>query len=124
MVRVGFSGILATLVDVFMLLVLVEIVMVPVAAGVFAASSLGAISSFVVNKFWAFRDRSPIHTVQIVGFAIVALGTAAGTAALVQMLHVGLGVPYLLAKAIGAAVLFLCWSYPAQSRLVFRTLAS
>ncbi len=91
----------------------------PVALAAFVAASCGAVASFMVNKFWAFRDPRPLGLPQIVGFMVVALGSAIGTALCVQVLSVGLGLPYLLAKAIGAVVLFLAWSYPVQSRLVF-----
>jgi putative flippase GtrA len=37
-----------------------------------------------------------------------------------QLVAVDLHVPYLLAKSICAAVVFVLWSYPAQKRLVFR----
>jgi hypothetical protein len=37
-----------------------------------------------------------------------------------QLVAVRLGVPYLLAKLICAAIVFAVWTYPAQRRLVFR----
>ncbi len=121
MVRVGCSGVFSSVVDVVMLLVLVEALGVFLALAAFLAATTGAVASFLVNKFWAFRDHRPLHLAQVSGFAVVALGSALGTAACVQVLSAGLGVPYLLAKALGAVALFLCWSYPVQSRLVFRT---
>ena len=124
MVRVGCSGVFASVVDVLMLLFLVEALGLPVAIAAFCAASSGAIASFTANKFWAFRDPRPLHIAQLSGFAVVALGSALGTAACVQILSVGLGVPYLMAKLAAAVVLFLCWSYPVQSRLVFRSVHS
>lgn len=121
MVRVGCSGVFASAVDVVMLLLLVEVLWVPVAMAAFLAAASGALASFLVNKFWAFRDHRPVHWAQVSGFALVALGSALGTALCVQVLSVGLGVPYLAAKVLGALVLFLFWSYPAQSRLVFNS---
>lgn len=121
MLRVGCGGVFASVVDVAVLLLLVEVSGIPVALAAFLAAATGAIAGFLVNKFWAFRDSRPFHLAQVSGFAVVAFGSALGTAAFVQTLSVGLGVPYLLAKAIGAVALFLCWSYPVQSRFVFRT---
>ncbi|MCP4445576.1 MAG: GtrA family protein [Myxococcales bacterium] len=120
MLRVGCSGVAASVVDVIMLLILVEALQVPVAIAAFLAASTGAIASFAINKFWAFRDPSPIRCPQLSGFALVAFGSALGTALSVQALSVGLGVPYLAAKALAAIALFVCWSYPVQSRLVFK----
>jgi hypothetical protein len=37
-----------------------------------------------------------------------------------HLVAVTLGVPYLVAKLICAAVVFAAWTYPAQRRIVFR----
>lgn len=120
LVRMGCSGAFSCAIDVVLLILLVEQVEIPVGAAAFFAAASGALASFVINKFWAFRDRRPVHIAQLLAFAMVALGSAVGTACLVHVLSKGFGLPYLGAKAIGAALLFLCWSYPVQSRLVFR----
>jgi len=120
MLRVGLSGGLASVLDVVALLLLVEKGQMPVGIAAFLAASLGAAASFVVNKTWAFRDPSPLQAGQVVKFAGVALGTALGTGACVSVLSVGMGLPYLAAKGISAVALFLCWTYPIQSRFVFR----
>ncbi len=117
--KVGFSGIVAALVDLFVLLVLVELAGVPVVSAVFLGASCGAVASFFVNKFWAFGDRAPITLWQLFSFTGVALGSAFGVAAMVQLLSVQLGLPYLLAKGIAALLFFACWTYPVQARFVF-----
>ncbi len=115
----GCSGALSCAIDVALLVLLVEKLSIPVGVAAFLAATAGAVASFAINKTWAFRDRSPVQASQVAGFALVALGSAMGTATFVQ-LSVSVGLPYLTAKALGAALLFLCWSYPIQSRLVFR----
>lgn len=115
----GCSGALSCAIDVALLIFLVEQVAIPVGVAAFIAATSGALASFVINKFWAFRDRRPVHIAQVLAFAVVALGSAVGTTCFVLVLSEG-GLPYLGAKAIGATALFLCWSYPVQSRLVFR----
>jgi hypothetical protein len=37
-----------------------------------------------------------------------------------KIVAVDLRVPYLAAKALCAAAVFVAWTYPAQRRLVFR----
>lgn len=118
--KVGCSGILATLVDLFVLVTLVELFGVSVVIAVFIAASSGAAAGFLVNKYWAFGDAAPLTLLQVASFAGVALGSAFGVSAIVHLLTLHLGLPYLLAKGIGACVLFAFWSYPAQSRVVFR----
>ena len=56
---------------------------------------------------------------RIINFAQTEMGAAGAVLAvlLIKIHH----VPYLLAKSMCAAVVFVAWSYPAQKRLVFRT---
>jgi putative flippase GtrA len=117
--KVGASGVIAALVDLVVLLVLVELLAVPVVTAVFLGASSGAVASFLVNKYWAFGDKAPISILQLLSFAGVALGSAFGVAAVVQLLSVQWGLPYLLAKGVGALLVFAFWSYPVQSRFVF-----
>ncbi len=93
---------------------------VAIAAAAFSGAAAGAAMNFALNKYVAFRDRSPITPRQIVRFGIVAVATATLMAAAMHLVTVKLGVPYLLAKLICAAVVFAAWTYPAQRRLVFR----
>ena len=115
----GASGVVASVIDLSMLLVMVELFGVQLALAVFLCASAGAVASFLVNKYWAFGDSSPFSMTQVLTFALVALGSSLGLSLIVQLLSVGAGVPYLASKAIGALLLFVAWTYPAQSRLVF-----
>lgn len=105
--------------DVSVLVLMVEHgARVPVAA--FCGATAGAVMNFVINKYFAFRDRSPLSARQIARFAGVAVGTALLMALAMWLVAVQLGVPYLLAKLLCAAAVFAVWTYPAQRRLVFR----
>lgn len=117
--RVGVSGIVATTVDVTALVLLVELLRSHVTIAAFLAASLGGVTNFFINKYWAFDDDAPLQIRQITIYALVSLVTAAFTAAAIHILAVLIGVPYLIAKAIAAALVFLIWTYPAQARLVF-----
>lgn len=119
LVRVGASGIAATSVDVLLLIVLVELGGVYVTVAAFLAASAGGFANFTINKFWAFKDPAPIDFRQVSSYAFVSVMTACFVALTVHVFAVLMGVPYLLAKALAAVVVFLLWSYPAQSRLVF-----
>jgi putative flippase GtrA len=114
----GLSGVVATVIDVGALLLLVGL-HVPVPLATFLAGLAGAGANFVVNKYVAFRDRSPLNLGQVARFYFVAVVTALLMAAAMKLVAVDLGVPLLVAKLGCAAVLFVTWSYPAQRRLVF-----
>jgi putative flippase GtrA len=117
--RAGLAGGCATTTDVTVLTRLVHHG-APIALSAFAGAVCGAVVCFVMNKYVTFRDRSPLHVRQVARFGMVASCTAVITALAMQLLAVVLGVPYLLAKAVCAVLVFSCWSYPAQKRVVFR----
>jgi putative flippase GtrA len=114
----GFGGVVATLFDISALVLMVESGgAVPVAA--FFAAAAGAAMNFVLNKYVAFRDRSPITLQQLTRFGLVAVATAMLMAVAMQIVAVQLGVQYMLAKLICAVAVFIVWTYPAQRSLVF-----
>lgn len=105
--------------DVAVLALLVETgTRVPVAA--FCGATAGAVLNFILNKYLAFHDKTPLNAGQIARFAGVALVTALLMAGAMEIVAVRMGVPYLLAKLICAALVFAVWTYPAQRKLVFR----
>ena len=108
--------------DVAVLVLLVEH-HAPIAAAAFCGAAAGAVANFTLNKYFAFRDRSPITGRQLARFGLVAVATALLMAAAMQLVAVWLGVPYLIAKLVCAALVFAVWTYPAQRRLVFRRAA-
>lgn len=114
----GFGGVVATGFDLALLVFMVGH-HVPVPTATFIAALTGAAANFVLNKYVAFRDRSPINLRQLARFQLVSIVTALLMAAAMQLVAVRLGVPVLIAKLGCAAVLFALWSYPAQRRLVF-----
>jgi putative flippase GtrA len=115
----GFGGAVGTAVDVSVLVLMVQHG-VAIAASAFIGATAGAAMNFAMNKYVAFRDRSPITGHQIARFGIVAVATATLMALAMQVIAVKLGVPYLVAKLICAALVFAAWTYPAQRRIVFR----
>lgn len=119
MAAAGLGGIAATAVDVTLLVLMVEHG-TAVALAAFVAAACGAAVGFTMNKYIAFRDRSPISVEQCGRFAGVAVATALLMALAMHVIAVKLGAPYLVAKLICSALVFLGWTYPAQRRLVFR----
>ena len=119
LVASGFGGAVATAVDVSVLVLMVQ-TGTAIAAAAFCGATAGAVMNFALNKYIAFRDRSPITSHQLARFGIVAVATATLMALAMHVVAVKLGVPYLVAKLICAVVVFAAWTYPAQRRLVFR----
>lgn len=122
LVASGLGGAVGSVIDVSVLVLMVKHG-APIAGAAFCGAVAGAVLNFGLNKYLAFRDRSPITGRQLARFGLVAVATAVLMALAMQVVAVELGVAYLLAKVICAAVVFVVWSYPAQRRLVFRRAA-
>ena len=120
----GFGGAVGTGLDLGCLVLMVKHgVSVPVAT--FIAALAGAVTNFVINKYVAFRDPSPINLRQLARFGFVAVAAALLMSVAMKIVVVKLGAPVVFAKLACAAVVFAIWTYPAQRRLVFaRTVAA
>jgi putative flippase GtrA len=119
MLAAGLGGVAATVADIALLAFLVQVVRCPIPLAAFIASAVGAVVCFVANKYIAFHDGSPVTVAQVVRFGLVAVATACLMAVMMKLVAVDLHVPYLLAKVVCAAAVFVAWTYPAQRRLVF-----
>jgi putative flippase GtrA len=118
LITAGIAGIAGTGIDVAVLVLLVaRHVSIPLAT--FLAALAGAGMSFVISKYVAFRDRSPLRLSQILRFDLVALVAALLVAGAMKLVAGTLGVPVVAAKLGCAALVFAIWTYPAQRRLVF-----
>jgi len=118
LIAAGAGGIVGTGVDLGCLVLLVGH-HVPVPVATFLASLAGAATSFVLNKYVAFGDRSPISLGQILRFDFVAVVAALLMAVAMKLVTVKLGVSVVVAKLACAAVVFALWTYPVQRRFVF-----
>ena len=92
---------------------------VPIPLATFIAALAGAAMNFTINKYVAFRDRSPITPRS--GRALRRRRRVAALlmAVAMKLAPASLGVPVLAAKLVCAALVFAIWTYPAQRRLVF-----
>lgn len=118
MCAAGMGGAAATAVDVGMLVLLVKHG-TPIPLAAFVAAAAGAVVCFTLNKYIAFRDPAPVTWQQLGRFGFVAVATALLMALAMDIFAVKLRIPYLVAKVICSAIVFLAWTYPAQRRLVF-----
>ena len=114
----GMGGVAATAVDVGALVLQVRHGM-PVPLAAFISATLGACIGFTFNKYVAFRDHSAVTAAQLAHFGIVAVATALLMALAMELFAVKFRIPYVLAKVVCSALIFVGWTYPAQRRLVF-----
>jgi putative flippase GtrA len=114
----GIAGAFGTGLDLGVLVLLVGR-HVPIPLATFIAALAGAATNFTINKYVAFRDRTPISLGQVARFNVVAVVAALLMAAVMKIATATLGVPVVAAKLACAAIVFAIWTYPAQRHLVF-----
>jgi putative flippase GtrA len=120
MFRSAAAGGLGSLCEFALLIPLVELWALPYGIAAALAAGAAAMVAFAGNKWWAFADSRPTDRAQIAGFAVVAVGSMAINGVAVHVLAAELGLPYLIAKCVATLIVFATWTYPVQSRLVFR----
>jgi putative flippase GtrA len=114
----GLGGVVSTALDVAVLTALVESGCA-VGPAAWIGTLAGAALAFGWNRRYVFGDRSALRWQQVACFALVAL---VGAVALALSMHVAVtlcGLPYLVAKAVCAVLVFAVWNLPAQRRFVF-----
>ncbi|MEZ4367611.1 MAG: GtrA family protein [Kofleriaceae bacterium] len=111
------GGVAATGFDVVVLTVLIT-TGAPVAAAAFVGALAGATVCFAINRRTLGGARTA-SLAMVVRFAAVSLASAVLMAGAMEVATARLALPYLTAKLVCAVVVFVCWSYPAQRRLVF-----
>jgi putative flippase GtrA len=114
----GLAGVLATGLDLGVLILLVRHHL-SIAVATFLAALAGSVANFALSKYVAFRDRSPLRLGQVARFHFVAVVAALLLAVAMKVATANSGVPVVAAKLACAAVVFVIWTYPAQRRLVF-----
>jgi putative flippase GtrA len=114
----GIGGAFGTGLDLGVLVLLVGHHL-PIPLATFIAALAGAVTNFTINKYVAFRDRSPLSLGQVARFDLVAVVAALLMAAAMKIATATLGLPVVAAKLACAAIVFAIWTYPAQRRLVF-----
>jgi putative flippase GtrA len=124
MLAAGLGGVVGTMFDVVTLLLLVKLTPSSIPLAAFLAAGVGAVVCFLMNKYIAFRDGTPVTVEQVVRFGLVAVATGILTAGAMKIVAVDLHVPVIIAKAICAAAVFAAWTFPAQRRFVFKPLTA
>lgn len=119
--RIGRSvlvGGLATLVDLGVLALLIEVARLPATVANVPALVVGALVQFLGCRYFVFEPRGTELRKQAGGFAAVELATLALNGLAFHVLVAGLHVPYAIARPLGTFLVFITFSYPMW-RLVF-----
>lgn len=80
--------------------------------------STGILNSFFLNKYWTFRDRTPLSRSLPSGVRFVLVNLVGLVISTVTVMLLARLFPVLLAKALSVTVVF-AWNYVLSRRLVF-----
>ncbi len=96
-------GVVNTVIDAFVFLMLVHLVDVPVLAASSISFLLGSLNSFCMNKYWTFGEHTfgAQTTRQYVKFLMVSAAVLSLHQICLVSLHLGLGAPEIVAKTSG-----------------------
>jgi len=112
-------GIVATIVDMAVLTVLVELVGLTPQAANLPALVAGAAIQFLGCRHLVFQAKSGSVRRQLAGFTLTELGTLLLNGIVFHTLVSWTPLPYPVARAVGTFLVFVGFSYPLWSR-VFR----
>lgn len=119
--RIGRSvlvGGAATLLDLGVLALLVEVAHLPATVANVPALLVGALVQFLGCRYFVFPAQGTDLRKQAGGFAAVEVATLALNGVAFHVLVAGLHVPYAFARPLGTFLVFIAFSYPLW-RLVF-----
>lgn len=112
-------GVSATLVDVISLYVLVEYVHLPILLGSFFAFLVAVLESFILNKYWTFKNNDKNIRKQLIKFFIVAtIGLGLTLFFMFILTHV-FSIQYIIAK-LCTSVLVLTWNFIGNKHWSFK----
>ncbi|MCA9624494.1 MAG: GtrA family protein [Myxococcales bacterium] len=110
-------GVVATLADLAMLALLVEVIGIAPRLASAPALLLGVLVQFLGNKVFAFEDRSRAWARQGLLFGLVEIGALALNALLFDRLVALTGIPYLPARLLVGGTVYFGFSLPLWSRI-------
>jgi putative flippase GtrA len=110
----------ATAVDFMAMIACVETLGVPPAAAAAIGATLGGLTNFTLGRAWIFRRHSGHLGGQAIRYALVSGAGAAWNALGEHLLADRAHIQYVLARALVAMAVSLCWSFPMQREFVFQ----
>lgn len=117
--RANATAFAATVVDVGTLAALVELAHLHYVPATSCGAVAGAITNFLLNKYWAFEHKHGRLYAQGVRYALVSSGSLLLNTFLVFCLTEFAGLMYLKSKAIAAIAVGWGWNYPLHRYFVF-----
>lgn len=121
-VKYCFVGALGTFIDLASLYIFVEYVKIPVIPASVLSFLLAVVNNFVLNKTWTFKSKSRNYRKLFIKFLIVSTVGLGLTVALMYAFVNGLGIWYMLAKAM-TSLIVLTWNFLGNKLWTFNSIS-
>jgi putative flippase GtrA len=113
------TSVFTTALDIGVLVALVELGHVDYRIATFVGTVVGALSNFLINRWWSFRVHDQAAHWQLVRFLPVQAGSSALQTGGVWAVHDLAGLHYWTAKVVVSVAVYLVWNYPMNRWFVF-----
>jgi putative flippase GtrA len=118
--RAQLSSIAASVVDFGVLIFCVEVLHVWYVAATALGAFCGAVTNFLLGRYWSFEAAEKPLRSQVWRYALVALGSLLLNSAGVYLITEKLHLVYWLSKVITALLVGICFNFTLQRSFVFR----
>ena len=113
------AAIIATAIDFLCLIVLVEIFNVWYVTATAIGALCGAISNFLLGRWWSFKDNEGNWRRQASRYTLVSASSLILNTSGVYVLTAGLTLQYLFSKIVIAIIIAVGFNYPLHRYYVF-----
>lgn len=117
--RFQITALFATAVDFFMTILLKEKFQWYYTLAVCGGASAGAMTAFMLNRFWVFQAYQSRAIHQGIRYIFVAIGSIALNTSGTYIFTEWFNCPYLISKAVVAVIIGFTYSYYFSRRFVF-----
>ena len=114
------GSIIASFVDFGSMILCVEELGLSPVTGTAIGATLGAVTNFSLGRAWIFRRQTGHPAGQAVRYALVSAASAGWNALGEHVAHDLAHMQYILARALVAFLVSVCWNFPMQRGFVFR----
>lgn len=113
------SSVITTGVDFVTMIGAVEVLGLSAVRATAMAAAIGAVTNFLLLRYWAYRRSDAAAQPQILRYALVAAASLALNTAGEHLFVEIMRFEYILARGIVAVIVSNAWNYPMQRFFVF-----
>ena len=120
-IKVNAASLSASCCDYLVTIILVNFIKIDPLAGGISGTVAGGIVSFLMGRYWVFKDNKAAISLQGKRYLIVWIGNLMLNSFLLYLFIRILKIQYLIAKIVTSILVAMLYNYHLQKRYVFKT---